>query len=258
MSVRRKFAVATLGLVALAVAAFFAIPAFLGFEAEGPPRLVVGDRATEAITAVVERGAENPIGTSSVSDVEPSDVVAVSELDSIGGRWVIAGDSVAGYRVFKEFIGVSEFEAVGRTSSIFGSLTISETTVTEAEFNVDIASVTSDDERRDRQFRGPILNAALYPFATFELLSEIDLGEVPSSGEEVTVDAEGELTLRGETQPVSVALTARLVGDVVQVAGSIDVLFSEFEIVPPSTPSIVVADEGIIEFSLFFEKATTA
>ena len=54
------------------------------------------------------------------------------------------------------------------------------------------------------------------------------------------------------------ALTARLVGDEVQVAGSIDVVFADYNIEPPFTPTIVVRDEGIIEFSLFFEQTDAA
>ena len=46
-----------------------------------------------------------------------------------------------------------------------------------------------------------------------------------------------------------------LVGDEVQVAGSIDVIFDDFDIDPPFTPTIVVDDIGVIEFSLFFEQA---
>ena len=244
------------GLVVLAVIAFFAIPAFLGLESEGPPGLVVGDRAEASITAVLERGQE-PDPDAVVAVDEPVEVATTVELDSIEGVWGIAGDSVAGYRVFKDFVGASEFEAVGRTSQVFGDLTIEDTSVTEASFSVDIASVISDDDRRDREFRGPVLDALSFPFAIFNLTSPIDLGAVPESGVEVTVDATGELTLRGVTNEVVFPLTARLVGEEVQVAGSIDVVFADYNIEPPRTPVIIVRDEGMIEFSLFFEMETT-
>lgn len=64
--------------------------------------------------------------------------------------------------------------------------------------------------------------------------------------------------LKGATQEVDVTITARLVGDEVQVAGSIDVVFEDFGIDPPFTPTIVVADTGVIEFSLFFEQLAEA
>ena len=52
-------------------------------------------------------------------------------------------------------------------------------------------------------------------------------------------------------------LTARLVNGEVQVAGSIDIVFADYDIEPPTTPVIIVRDEGIIEFSLFFEMVST-
>lgn len=47
-------------------------------------------------------------------------------------------------------------------------------------------------------------------------------------------------------------LEASLVGSEVQVAGSIDVLFSDYGIDNPSNAFVSVRDEGVVEFSLFF------
>ena len=234
----------------LAVVGFFALPAFLGLDAEGPVELSIGDRAEESIALIFAEPGEGV----EASLTEAEEVVVGSDLESVEGVWRIAGDSVAGYRVFKDFVGASEFEAVGRTSSIFGELEIEDTTVTSAQFAVDVATIRSDDDRRDVAFRGEALNAVLFPFANFRLTSSIELGDVPQSGEEVNVDVTGEVTLKGVTNEVVFPLTARLVGDEVQVAGSIDVVFSDYEITPPRTPVIIVRDVGVIEFSLFFEQ----
>ena len=256
---RSKFALIAVGVIGvLAVVGFFAVPALLGFESEGPPRLAIGDRADESIALAVGRAD----GAQPNLDVV-AEMIEVSEdgtirIENADGAWVLTGDSVAGYRVFKDFVGVSEFEAVGRTSSISGDLTIDDDVVTDAAFSVNLATVTSDDPRRDAQFTGPILQTSIFPFATFDLTSPIDLNEAALAGEALDVDATGDLTLKGVTQEVDVALTARLVGDEVQVSGSIDVVFEDFDIDPPFTPSIVVRDEGIIEFSLFFEQLDVA
>lgn len=239
-------------LAALAIVGFFLVPVALGLESEGPPQLEVGDRAAESIEVVLERGQETGVAPE-VADTAQLAQPEIEALDAIEGEWRIAGDSVAGYRVFKDFVGAAEFEAVGRTSQVVGNLTIEGSAVTEGSFNVDIASVRSDDSRRDAQFVGPILNAAEYPVATFVLTSPIELGEAAAGGAEVTTDVTGELTLRGVTREVVFPLTARLVGGEVQVAGSIDVVFADYDIEAPFTPTIVVRDEGIIEFSLFFE-----
>ncbi len=258
---KRKTRAALIGVVAtvgVAIVGFFALPAFLGFDAKGPVELTIGDRAAESIASIFEEPNTTTAQTNAVSEqdgAEAGDDSAAIAL--VGGVWSIAGDSVAGYRVFKDFVGASEFEAVGRTSTIFGELEIEGTTVTRAQFSVDIASIRSDDEGRDQQFRGPILEAAAFPFANFTLTSPIDLGDEPKNGELVTVDVTGEITLKGVTRTVEFPLTARLVGDEVQVAGSIEVVFSNFDIEPPRTPVIVVRDTGVIEFSLFFEQNQT-
>ena len=251
MTTGKKLAISFAAVLVLAIAAFFIVPTTLGLEAEGPPELVVGDRASEAIAAVLERGSDVALPEAQ----QPVEVGSPVSLDEIAGEWTIVSDSVAGYRVFKDFVGASEFEAVGRTSSVFGDLTIEGAAVTEALFSVDIATVTSDDDRRDAEFRGPVLNAAAFPFANFRLTSPIALGDVPTSGEQNTVMATGELTLKGVSNEVAFDVTTRLVDDQVQVAGSIDIEFSDYDIEPPTTPVIVVRDSGVIEFSLFFEKA---
>ena len=258
---KKAAVVAVVAIVGVAVAGFFALPAILGFEEEGPVELAIGDRATESIALIFaepgDEGTAVPVAADPQAEQGAGEVVATSDLESVEGVWRIAGDSVAGYRVFKDFVGANEFEAVGRTSGIFGELEIEETSVTSAQFSVDVASIRSDDEGRDASFRGSILNAALFPFANFTLTSPIDLGEVPQSGEQVTVDVTGEVSLKGVTNEVEFPLTARLVGDEIQVAGAIDVVFSDYDIEPPSTPVIVVRDSGIIEFSLFFEQDAT-
>ena len=243
---------------ALAVVAFFAVPALLGFDSEGPRALVVGDRAEESLAVVLGRadGAQpNSVIVEESGEATSGSTARTIRIETVDGAWDLTGDSVAGYRVFKDFVGAREFEAVGRTSTVFGDLTIEDGSLTGAEFRVDVASIESDDPRRDAQFRGPILTTEVFPFADFTITSPIELGDAALTGEEVTVNATGELTLRDVTNEVTFQLTARLAGGEVQVAGSIDVVFEEFDITPPVTPTITVRDSGIIEFSLFFEQA---
>ena len=148
--------------------------------------------------------------------------MCIRDSIDVEGAWTLTGDSVAGYRVVEDFVGgLSDFEAVGRTSEITGDLTIEGTTVSVAAFSVDVASITSDDGMRDNQFRGPIMNADEFPTAEFAITSPIDLGDDPGSGEIITVEAAGELTLRDATVDVVFPLEASLVGAEVQVAGAV-------------------------------------
>jgi polyisoprenoid-binding protein YceI len=170
------------------------------------------------------------------------------------GVWTVADGSTVGYRVQEVLFGQTA-EAVGRTQEVTGSMTVRGTTVEAAEFTVDMASVTSDESRRDDQFNGRIMETAAFPTATFELAEPVDLGEIPAEGEDVTFGATGNLTLHGVTKSVTVAITGRLTGSTVEVAGSIPIAFADYDIEDPSFAGVVTTeDNGILEFALNLER----
>lgn len=173
---------------------------------------------------------------------------------SLDGRWNVTSGSQAGYRV-DEVLFNQNVTAVGRTSEVSGSLDLSGTTVEAAGIEIDLASVRSDEDRRDNQFRTRIMNVARYPTATFTLAKAIDLGTLPADGTTVTVPATGDLTLRGVTKAVTVDLTAKRTGGTIQVQGSIPVVFSDYAIPSPSFGPASVEDNGEIEFLVAFTKA---
>jgi polyisoprenoid-binding protein YceI len=167
--------------------------------------------------------------------------------------WNVTQDSELGYRVGENLFGV-DTEGVGRTNQITGSLTIEGTQVTDAEFTVDMATVESDDSRRDNQFRGRIMSTDEFPTATFVLTSPIELGAIPAEGEQITATATGDLTLRGVTNPVTFEVTAQLEGERIGVLGSIPIVFADYGIPNPSNAGITTDDNGLLEFVLVFER----
>lgn len=177
---------------------------------------------------------------------------ASGTLDTTDGTWRVAEGSVVGYRVDELLFG-HRATAVGRTEQVAGSMEVSGTTITEAEFTVDMASIESDESRRDNQFRGRIMDVETYPTSTFVLTSPIEVGEVPDEGEAVTQTVSGELTLRGTTKPVEVELTGELVGSVIQVKGSIPIVFAEWNIPNPSGGPAQTEDHGELEFAITLE-----
>ncbi|MDH5239120.1 MAG: YceI family protein [Acidimicrobiia bacterium] len=168
--------------------------------------------------------------------------------------WNVTDASELGYRVKEVLFGVST-EGVGRTNQITGSLTISGTTVATAEFTVDVASITSDESRRDGQFRGRIMSTDEFPTAVFRLTQPIELGTDPAEGVEVATSATGDLTLRGVTNSVTFDVTAQLANGKIGVLGSIPVVFADYGIANPSIGGITTEDNGLLEFVLVFEPA---
>lgn len=186
----------------------------------------------------------------------PATTEAPTEPPAADGAsaWSITPASELGYRVKEILFGV-DTEAVGRTNQVTGGLTIEGTQVTTADFVVDVASIDSDDGRRDNQFRGRIMSADEFPEATFVLTEPIELGTEPVEGAEVDTTATGELTLRGATNPVTFDVTARLENGQIGVLGNIPIVFEDYGIANPSFAGVTTEDEGLVEFVLVFAPA---
>ena len=112
------------------------------------------------------------------------------------------------------------------------------TQVTGVDFTVDVASIKSDESRRDSQFRGRVMSADEFPTATFTLTQPIELGATPADGAEVTTPATGDLTLRGVTKSVTFDVTAKQDNGLIGVQGSIPVVFNDYGIANPSNGGV--------------------
>ncbi|MEZ5321472.1 MAG: YceI family protein [Microthrixaceae bacterium] len=170
---------------------------------------------------------------------------------TLDGTWSVkpGSGSVAGYRV-KEVLNGIDAEAVGRTDAVTGSITISGTTVTKADFTVDMASVTSDQDRRDGQFRGRIMDTASNPTSSFELTKPIPLDGAPGLGKSFSTTATGRLTLKGTTRSVTLDLTAQRTATGMEIVADHDVKFADFGIDPPDFGFVKTEDHGLIEVKL--------
>jgi polyisoprenoid-binding protein YceI len=190
-------------------------------------------------------------------EVDPSDSTtggtAATDTSDPSGTWKAGAGSQAGYRVKEVLFGQST-TAVGRTSDVTGELAIDGTTVSSAKVVVDMTTVKSDEDRRDSQFHGRVMDTATFPTATFELSRPIDLGTLPAAGATVSQQASGKLTLRGTTRDVTVTLTARRTGTKIEVQGSIPITFADWEIPNPSFGPAQTEDHGELEFLVAFTR----
>ena len=169
---------------------------------------------------------------------------------SIDGVWRVTEGSQAGYRVDETLAGQST-TAVGRTSAVTGSVTISGRFITAASFTVQMASVTSDRNQRDQQFSGRIMDTAQYPTGTFVLTKPIGLGRTPRIGKVITVQATGNLTLHGTTRPVTFSVSAKRTTDQIAATGEIPITYGDYNIDNPSFGGFVsVGSSGTVEFLL--------
>lgn len=194
-----------------------------------------------------------------VTDDTATDATDTSAAASgIEGTWTVdtetgvfdfetASGTFAGFRVQEELSTIGSATAVGRTGDISGSFAIEGTTVTEAEFEVDLSTLTTNESRRDSRVQDA-LETDQFPTATFTLTEPLDLGDETADGEAVSVTATGDLTIHGVTAAVEFPLEAQLVDGTVVLVGSIDQTLSGYDVEAPSSPVVLsISDEFTLE-----------
>ena len=193
---------------------------------------------------------ELPAASSTSTTSATSQGSATTSSSSVSGTWNVGSGSLAGYRVQEVLLGQNA-TAVGRTSEIWGSLTIAGTTVTKGSFTVDMASVVSDKSERNAHFEGPIMDVTQYPTATLTLSSPVDLGTVPADGVVERYNATGALDMHGATKTVTFTVSAEKLGGEIDVLADITIPFADWSISNPSIGGFVTtANSGTLEVLL--------
>lgn len=205
------------------------------------------------------------VGNASLAPVPSNAVVKPLGSDGIAGTWNVDtsigsfsnfSGSWVGYRVQEQLASIGANTAVGRTPSVTGSLTIAGTQVTAVTITADLTGLQSDDQRRDGQLDRQGIQTGTFPNATFTLSSPIDLKAVPADGVEIDITATGTLELHGQKKSVQIPLKAKLSGSIIEVTGSLPIVWTDYQITKPNSFSVVsIADEGTMELQLFFAKA---
>ena len=277
------------GLFAGVAVVVLAVCAWLVFGGgDAPAELTLGERDVDFHDDnVVDLAGP----TSTMPTIEFSNVVGCnvpprvkevgSNIADVGvSRYSVVEGSIAGYRVVEDFIGgLANVDAVGRTTAIQGDMftytgdswatraadedlppttTVpSDSSLASYWFCVDVASIKSDKGSRDNRFRGPIMDTANFPVATFVAVpapfsSFLD-SDIPETGS-TTFTVAGFLVLAGKGHAAKASVTiqrAEAPYDYELVA-QIPVVFSDFGIDNPSNSIVSVRDEGLIEVSLTF------
>jgi polyisoprenoid-binding protein YceI len=203
-------------------------------------------------------GSADPSGAG--TSLPPASGTAI-DAASIPGTWTIGADSIVGYRVRERLASLSaDSDAVGRTSSITGSVTIAGSgttlTVTKADFSVDTTTLASDKPMRDNRLRSQGIETDTFTTSTFSLTQPVTLPAGATTGTAVDVTLHGDLTLHGVTKTVDIPAKAQLNGNMIQVVGSLSFPFSDYGIVTPSIGNFVtVQDNGTLEFLVNLTKS---
>lgn len=185
-------------------------------------------------------------------------------FSAVAGTWTVdtaigdfdyeqATGSFAGFRVDEELT-IGEVTAVGRTGEVSGFIRLGAGVLEAAEITVDMSTITTDRSLRDNRTR-QALGTDQFPNAVFVLTEPVALPADAADGVAFSLEAAGDLTVKGVTNPAVFALEAQLVDDVIAVVGSTAVRFDDYGVQAPSAPIVVsVEDHGVIEFQLLFTR----
>jgi polyisoprenoid-binding protein YceI len=209
------------------------------------------------------RSSPSALGLSATPSPAATGTPTSVATGSLAGTWTVTAGSLAGYRVKELFVGeTSKHEAVARTSSVSGTLTVSGdssayqvTGITFTAALTDLRSVDSvagRDVRLRDSFVSRQMNLQQFPNATFTASS----GSVPATdgSGKVDVSAAGKLTIHGVTKDVTTTAKAQLTGGKVEIAGNLSIDMTDYGVSPPSVPFTTVDSQVTIEFDLFLTR----
>ena len=198
-----------------------------------------------------------------VSGTTPSGSPAATPATGVAGSWTVTTGSVAGYRVKELFVGqTSKHDAVARTSTLSGGLTVSGgssgyqvsaitlTAVLTGLTSVD--SVAGRDVTQRDSFVSRQMDLEQFPDATFTASSASVDGTITSQPADASVS--GKLTIHGVSKDVTATVKAQVTGAMIEIAGSVPIVMTDFGVTPPSVPFTTVDSQVTIEFDIFLAK----
>jgi len=198
--------------------------------------------------------------TSTTMELDPneeSDITGTWSVDKTIGSFGIdeSTSSFVGFRIQEVLArGIGEVTAVGRTPLVDGTINFVEGSLTKAEIIADLTELKTDRSMRDSKVQSA-LNTSTHPNAVFVLDETISI----NNSKMIDSTVPGSLTVNGLTNQIEVELQGQLVGQIMTVVGKFEVALSDYEVEAPSAPVVVsVEDTAIVEFQLFFIKATSA
>ena len=202
------------------------------------------DPGTEPETATVDAGTSGLTGLWKLVTAEGADALTAE-----------GAVSFAGFRVQEVLAGgIGENTAVGRTAAVSGYIELTDTALVTTKVIVEMGTLRTDDSHRDYHMR-EVLDTEEFPMAAFTLTEPIELPAGSAEGEPFSGSARGDLTIKGVTNSAVFDLQAQLVGDVIVVVGSSEVVFSDYGVPTPTSAAVLsVEDDGVMEFQLYFAR----
>ena len=183
----------------------------------------------------------------SLQQVVPTVVDTPDDIRSTSGTgraWQIDADSSVGYRMRV----ASDMVVDGSTSEISGMITRTDTEVTDAEFMLDLSTLTSDSRAHDTLLRALVLATGGNSTASFVLTQSVPID--PDAEGPQTVPITGVLTVRGVSTEVTAEAEVEFDDESGTITGSLPVDLERYGISLPDLGVVSASDTAYIDVDL--------
>jgi len=207
--------------------------------------LTLGLAALVLLAACAPVSTSTQIPTSVPTATAPASPTATSGASSAGSSAggtsikfvLVASKSEASYSVREQLARLNfPSDAVGKTSNISGSITISpngKIDSANSKFTVDLSSLQTDESMRDNFVRRNVLQTDQFPDAVFVPTQISGLpATIPQSGS-VTFQVTGNLTIRDVTKPVTWDVTGSIANGEATGTAATSFTFEDFNLTQP-------------------------
>lgn len=139
-------------------------------------------------------------------------------------------------------------DAVGSTKDVQGTLVLQpDGTIArdQSKWVVDLRSLTSDSDRRDRYLQDNTLETAKFPSAEFVPTGISGLPLPPPTSGPASFDLTGDLTLKGVTKPVTWKVNGEFEGEQFSGQATTSITFTQFQLTKPQVASVLSVEDDI-------------
>src|SRR5688572_29446691 len=170
------------------------------------------------------------------------------------GFRLVPATSQVSYSVGEVFIEENNrfFTAVGKTTGVSGEILLHDAHPNLSRvrnISVDLRTLTSDSERRDRAIRERFLESRRYPYARIDSAAIIGLPGRITPGRAFAFQLTGAMNVHNVTRPTSWRGEATLSGDTLRGKATTEVRMSQFDIEVPRFLWLRVADAVTLEIT---------
>ncbi len=183
----------------------------------------------------------------------PAQVAMRYVADSTGNK--------ARYRVRERLVGNElDNDAIGETQKVTGAIALDKSgriIPTESGFTVDLASLKSDQDRRDNFVRRRLLVTDTFPATRFQVTDVKGLpSKLPTSGTS-EFQLIGNLTVKGVTRLTTWNVKATVSGDRLTGSAATRFTFADFQLTQPKVPILLsVVDTIALEYDFAMTRQT--